>query len=44
MARQLKIGEVFPAYSVETVGGTVFRLPDNLAGEYSVILFYRGGW
>ncbi len=44
MARQLNVGDLFPEYSVQTVGGRTFNLPRDLAGEYSVLIFYRGGW
>jgi peroxiredoxin len=33
----------FPAITVSRPGGTL-RLPDDLAGHFGVILFYRGSW
>ena len=44
MAQQLNTGDVFPQYLVQTVGGRTLRIPQDLSGEYSVVLFYRGAW
>jgi peroxiredoxin len=44
MAKQLNVGDPFPEYEVRTVDGPTLHLPRHLTGEYSVILFYRGGW
>ena len=44
MAKQLNIGDLFPEYTVQTVGGGTLHLTRDLTGEYSVLLFYRGGW
>jgi len=44
MARQLNAGELFPEYLVQTVDGRPFHIPQDLSGEYSVIIFYRGIW
>jgi hypothetical protein len=44
MARQLNAGELFPEYLVQTVDGRPFYIPQDLSGEYSVIIFYRGIW
>jgi peroxiredoxin len=44
MARQLNPGDPFPAYTVKTVDGTTLTVPQDLAGEYVVLLFYRGHW
>jgi peroxiredoxin len=44
MARQLNLGDPFPEYEVQTVEGRARHLPGDLAGEYSVIIFYRGSW
>lgn len=40
----LQNGDVFPAITIETVGGGSLALPNDLAGSYGVILFYRGAW
>jgi peroxiredoxin len=37
-------GDQFPALAVALAGGRTLRLPDDLAGHFSVILFYRGSW
>lgn len=44
MARQLNSGDLFPEYKIQTVDGKTLNIPKDLRGEYSVILFYRGGW
>jgi peroxiredoxin len=40
----LRPGDRFPALTVTVPGGRALRLPDDLAGRFSVILFYRGSW
>jgi peroxiredoxin len=37
-------GDRFPTLSVALVGGDALSLPDALAGNVGVILFYRGSW
>ena len=37
-------GDRFPLLTVARTGGSPLRLPDDLAGHFSVILFYRGSW
>ena len=44
MARQLNMGDLFPEYTVNTVDGTTLKIPQELPGEYTVLLFYRGEW
>jgi hypothetical protein len=44
MARQLNLGDLFPDYQVSTTDGRTLRLPQDLSGEYSVLIFYRGSW
>jgi peroxiredoxin len=44
MAKQLNVGDLFPEYTVCTVDGRTRNLPRDLAGDYSVLIFYRGGW
>jgi len=34
----------FPALTVCLPGGRALRLPDDLAGHFGVVLFYRGSW
>ena len=43
-AKQLRNGDLFPEYEVRTADGRTLHLPRDLAGEFSVLLFYRGGW
>lgn len=40
----LRPGDQFPTLTVAEVGGGTLRLPDELAGNFGVILFYRGSW
>lgn len=40
----LSNGDQFPALAIKAVGGGTISLPDDLAGFYSVVLFYRGAW
>ena len=44
MARQLNVGDSFPEYLISTTDGLGLNVPRDLRGEYSVLLFYRGGW
>jgi peroxiredoxin len=44
MARQLNFGDPFPEYQAQTADGPTLRLPQDLTGEYSVLIFYRGSW
>jgi peroxiredoxin len=37
-------GDQFPALTTARPGGGTLRLPDDLAGHFGVILFYRGSW
>ena len=44
MARQLNSGDPFPEYQVQTTAGQTLRLPQDLTGDYAVLIFYRGVW
>jgi peroxiredoxin len=37
-------GDRFPALTQALTGDGTLRLPDGLAGHFSVVLFYRGSW
>jgi peroxiredoxin len=41
---QLQVGDRFPELTVTTVDGQTLTLPDYLAGDYGVVLFFRGAW
>ena len=41
---RLHPGDPFPPLTAALPGGRTLRLPDALAGHFSVILFYRGSW
>ncbi|HJM49721.1 MAG TPA: hypothetical protein QGF63_07710 [Alphaproteobacteria bacterium] len=41
---KLNTGDVFPELTLDLVGGGSLNLPGGLAGNYRVILFYRGHW
>ncbi len=40
----LQNGDVFPSLIFPSVGGGELRVPDDLVGATSVILFHRGAW
>ena len=44
MAKQLNPGGRFPSYTVALTDGTKLNIPEDLQGEYAVIIFYRGIW
>ena len=37
-------GDRFPTLTVSLTGGGTLDLPDDLAGGFGVVLFYRGAW
>ena len=37
-------GDRFPTLTVPLTGGGTVALPDELAGSFGVVLFYRGAW
>ncbi len=37
-------GDAFPSLSLAQAGGETLELPSALAGEYAVVLLYRGSW
>jgi peroxiredoxin len=40
----LKSGAVFPALTINVVGGSTLDIREELAGTFGVVLFYRGSW
>ena len=44
MAKQLNPGDRFPSYTVALTDGRKLNIPEDLQGEYAVIIFYRGIW
>ena len=40
----LRPGDQFPPLTVARAGGGTLRLPDDVAGDFGVILLYRGAW
>lgn len=44
MAQKLNTGDQFPQMTLSLVGGGSVTLPDDLEGEYNLVLFYRGHW
>ena len=40
----LSPGSAFPAISLTQPGGSTAALPDALAGDFGVVLFFRGSW
>jgi peroxiredoxin len=41
---RLENGQTFPALQLPRVGGGTVSLPDELAGDFGVVLVYRGSW
>ena len=37
-------GDPFPRLTISTTGGQTLTLPDAFAGDFGVVLFYRGSW
>ena len=44
MAQKLDTGDRFPEMTLALARGGRVSLPDDLASDYNVILFYRGHW
>jgi peroxiredoxin len=40
----LSPGATFPVLPVTPPGGTILTLPDAFAGDFGVVLFFRGSW
>jgi peroxiredoxin len=40
----LSPGDAFPSLDLSVPGGRSLHLPDELAGHFGVVLFYRGSW
>ena len=40
----LNPGDSFPRLTISTTNGPTLTLPDAFAGEFGVVLFYRGSW
>src|SRR5947208_15204781 len=41
---RLRNGEPFPTITASRVGGGEMTIPQDLAGRWAVLLFYRGHW
>ena len=40
----LNPGDGFPSLTMSLLGGDHLALPDALAGDFGIVLFYRGSW
>ena len=40
----LNPGDPFPHLTIDTTDGQVLTLPEAFAGDFAVVLFYRGSW
>ncbi len=40
----LRPGDPFPELMISAIGGGALTLPDVFAGDFAVVLFYRGAW
>ncbi len=43
-ARRLDTGDTFPKLTIRMLGGDTINLPEDVAGHWCVVLFYRGHW
>lgn len=43
-AFRLNNGDTFPHFSASKAGGGTINLPEDLAGSWGIVLFYRGHW
>lgn len=41
---RLENGQKFPSLTLPLVGGGTVSLPEDLSGDYGVVLVYRGSW
>ncbi len=41
---QLSPGDLFPQLTVSTTSGVDLTVPNDFAGDFGVVLFYRGSW
>ncbi len=41
---RLKNGDTFPDLTADSAQGDTIHLPDDLADQWAVIVFYRGDW
>src|SRR5579863_9219111 len=37
-------GDPFPRLTIDTTDGQALAIPDAFAGDFAVVLFYRGSW
>jgi len=37
-------GDTFPELTLTVPGGQTVKMPDAFAGQFGVLLFYRGSW
>ena len=42
--KMIDSGDPFPSLEVNQVGGGKISLPGDLAGDWGVVLLYRGHW
>lgn len=40
----LNPGDTFPELTLTVPGGDIVKVPETFAGQYGVLLFYRGSW
>ena len=44
MNEKLDTGSQFPNMALNLVGGGEIKLPNDMDGNYNVVVFYRGHW
>jgi hypothetical protein len=42
--RRLDTGDTFPPLTIRMLGGETIKLPEDVAGNWCVVLFTRGHW
>jgi hypothetical protein len=42
--KMLDAGDQFPHLELDKAGGGTLRLPGDLAGDWGIVLLYRGHW
>ena len=44
MEQKLNPGDNFPHINLDIVGGESLQIPQDLGGQFNIVLFYRGHW
>jgi len=44
MPDKLNLMDTFPSVELSLVGGGALTVPEEIATDYAIVLFYRGHW